>query len=101
MDGTTTARKNYDCEHVGLPWFRVSSPLCRPPGLEDDEPSRLLSPVPIGLGTTATLTIHRLQGELICSHVGFNMSSAVQHLGSYDRIMLEKFDDDDDDYYYY
>ena len=63
MDGTTR-RTNYDYEHVGLPWFRVSSPLRRPPGLEDYEPHRVSSPVPIGPGTTATLTVRRLQGEL-------------------------------------
>jgi len=62
MDGATR-RMNYDYEHVGLPWFRVSSPLRRPPGLEE-EPSRVSSPVLIGPGTTATLTVRRLQGEL-------------------------------------
>jgi len=64
MDHSATKRVNYDCEHVGLPWFRVSSPLCRPPGLalEDDEHSR--GSVSFGPGTTATLTVRRLQGEL-------------------------------------
>jgi len=63
MDGAR--RVNYDCEHVGLPWFRVSSPLRRPPGLDEDQPSRVSSPIPIGPGTTATLTVRRLQGELL------------------------------------
>ena len=70
MDGTR--RVNYDCKHVGLPWFRVSSPLRRPPGLDDDELSRLPSPspIPIGPGTTATLTVRRLQGKLQTAQMG-------------------------------
>jgi len=55
---------NYDCEHVGLPFFRVSSPLCRPPGLEDRQPSRVSSPLLVGPGTTVMLSVRRLQGEL-------------------------------------
>ena len=66
MDGAR--RVNYDYEHVGLPWFRVSSPLCRPPGLDDDQLSRVSSPIPVGLGTTATLTVRRLQGQYSMSY---------------------------------
>jgi len=77
-------------QHVGLPSYRASSPLCRPPGREDRHPAGTKNPFPgfsrissspcplhedrdpaessslfpNSPGTTATLTVRRLQGEL-------------------------------------
>jgi len=54
-----------DERHVGLPLFRVNSPLAR---IGFSEHVRAASPVLQGPGTTADITRHRLQGKTPLSY---------------------------------